>query len=262
MAAGAALLLSALPGTVAAAEPVGARVCKVFNVDQGIGRNTLQRAVWAAEAGDTLIVRGSCVGTTFIAKDDLTIGNARASVRACTRAGRCRMRDSGPPTLKGGGTRPAIVVHPDASGLDVRPGLLISGGVRVDEVGRPRGSNQPAGAKSGRSVPDSGLSRCHVSNRSLGHTYSSMQGAVDAATAGDSLLFRGKCHGRTVFDKDLQVTGHRVATSSIVCDRHGRCSRPQKDDSGPARLGSVVVKDGVEGLSLRKLGFRGGLIVE
>ena len=68
IAAAAAMLVSALPASLATAA-TGEAACKVHNLNKGINRDTLQRAVWDADAGDALLVQGVCRGTTLIRKE-------------------------------------------------------------------------------------------------------------------------------------------------------------------------------------------------
>jgi predicted outer membrane repeat protein len=60
-----ASLIAAVP---AAPVALGAPGCKVKNVRTGATRTTLQAAVTAARGGDTLEIRGTCVGSTEIPK--------------------------------------------------------------------------------------------------------------------------------------------------------------------------------------------------
>ncbi len=50
---------------------------------------------------------------------------------------------------------------------------------------------------------------CVVLDTSSKHDYASLQGAVDAAAAGDTLTVRGSCTGTTTIGKDLTVTGQQ-----------------------------------------------------
>jgi hypothetical protein len=54
-----------------AASPTG---CRVRNVDSGVVKTSLQKAVWAAEPGDHLRVRGTCVGNTVVGKSLVVAG--------------------------------------------------------------------------------------------------------------------------------------------------------------------------------------------
>jgi Right handed beta helix region len=54
---------------VQAASPAGRRSCVVSNERTGLGSRSLQEAVDASVAGDTLFVKGTCVGNSTIDKD-------------------------------------------------------------------------------------------------------------------------------------------------------------------------------------------------
>jgi hypothetical protein len=51
--------------------------------------------------------------------------------------------------------------------------------------------------------------RCLIINNALNASYSSLQAAQDAATAGDTLWVRGRCFGTTTITKDLTLTGQQ-----------------------------------------------------
>lgn len=259
-----ALLLTATPAGVATAA-TGPRACKVLNLDQGIGRGSLQRAVWAAEPGDRLVVQGTCVGTTLIRKDLTIAWQEVGSITACDAQGRCRTvgRGSGTPVVRGSRGGPAIVVDPRVEGFRIVPGLRIQGGIVVEPIRDWKRGLAPATVRAAvqPAAEATGLRSCSVSNQRTDERYDQLQQAVDQAVGGDSLLFRGKCSGRTVIDKPISITGFRIAISSITCGRHG-CTEPVADDSGVPIVSSVTVRAGVEGVSLRRLTVPRGFVVE
>lgn len=241
----AALLLAALPGSVATAA-TGPKACKVHNATQKIGRNTLQRAVWAANAGDTLIVRGTCVGTTII-KKDLTIGWVE-------------LPRSGTPTLRSNSKLPTLVVDSGVTGLEIKPGLRVQGTVVVDDV---RAWKRSVAAASGSVTPASVRKEraCSIRNRRSGDRFGRMQRAVVAASPADSLVFTGKCWGGTTIDKSLTIRGLRIQASSIECGPK-KCSKPTVTDTGVPVITDVTVESGVEGVTLTRLALPKGFAVE
>ena len=54
---------------------------------------------------------------------------------------------------------------------------------------------------------------CRVRNTETGTTYAVLQAAVDAASKGDRLTVTGTCHGTTVLDRDLFITGLETESS-------------------------------------------------
>jgi len=262
-----ALLLGALPGSAVAAS--NAKTCKVTNVTQGISRDSLQRAVWAARAGDTLLVAGTCTGTTLI-KKDLTIAWLEIGGIECDAAGRCRdLGQSGQATLRSGTWRPALVVDPSVKHLHIAPGLRIRRGIVVDQISNWKRHTTVAPA-SWRSSTPSGtvrvagatrMRKCAVTNTDTGAAFGRMQKALDAAAAGDHLRFRGRCGGLTTVDKPVHIEGFRVQTSSIECTRKG-CSRPVVADSGAPILARVRVLAGLDDVTLKRLTVPKGFSVE
>jgi len=53
-------------------------------------------------------------------------------------------------------------------------------------------------------------STCRVADTNTGQRYTSLQAAVTAAAAGDTLVVRGICTGTTDISKNLTITGHRA----------------------------------------------------
>ena len=262
-----ALLLGVLPGTTVAAS--SAKTCQVTNVTQGISRDSLQRAVWAAKAGDTLLVSGTCTGTTLI-KKDLTIAWVEIGGLECDAAGRCRdLGQSGQATLRSGTWRPAIVVDPSVKHLHIAPGLRVRRGIVVDQIRNWKRHTTVAPA-SWRSSAPSGTVRiaaatrlrsCAVTDTDTGAAFGRMQTALDAAAAGDHLRFRGRCGGLTTIDKPVHIEGFRLQTSSIECTRNG-CSKPVMADSGVPILDSVRVVAGLDDVTLKRLTVPKGFSVE
>ena len=103
-----ASLLPAAPATASSR-------CRVENLDTGVTRQALQRAVDDASAGNRLSVRGTCVGSTLINKDLRISGIETAT--------------SGPPTLDGAGQGRVVTVgSPDYThGSVVLTDLTITG---------------------------------------------------------------------------------------------------------------------------------------
>lgn len=94
------------------AAPPPPTACRVRNVDSGVVRGSLQRAVRAASAGDRLTVRGTCKGTTTIPKDVRIRGTRNAT--------------SGPPTLDGRAGGSVVTVASNAA-VTIRS-LKVTGG--------------------------------------------------------------------------------------------------------------------------------------
>jgi hypothetical protein len=213
----AALLISALPGSVASA--ASPRACKVYNLDKEIGRNTLQRAVWAADPGDRLAVRGRCTGATRIGKD-LHIRGMR--IKSVTPGG--RLLDSGRPTIGG------LVVDPRVDDLTIAKNVLVRKGVSVGSlaatkpaVGRP-GSGPaaiPAAVPAGTKFTLTYDRTCRVS--ADGGWYNDLQEAIDANPGDEFLIFYGTCSGPVSITRDLDILGDIWIASSYHCRAAGQC---------------------------------------
>jgi hypothetical protein len=89
--------------------------CAVSNTRTHEGHSSLQAAVAAAEAGDTLEVKGTCVGNTTVGKD---LGIKGVTNNAFP----------GPPTLGGGGTGTVLQITNGTTTID---GLTISDGASL-----------------------------------------------------------------------------------------------------------------------------------
>jgi predicted outer membrane repeat protein len=102
---------------VAQAQGASANVsCAVSNVRTGVGYPTLQAAVDASEAGDTLVVSGICVGSTTITKNLVVTGGQ----------------------LSGGGTQTPVIVDGATVRLDslkIIDGRGVTGGGLVVQNG-------------------------------------------------------------------------------------------------------------------------------
>ena len=213
----AALLISALPGSVASA--ASPRACKVYNLDQEIGRNTLQRAVWAADPGDRLAVRGRCTGTTRIGKD-LRIRGMR--IKSVTPGG--RLLDSGRPTIGG------LVVDPRGDGLTIAKNVLVREGFAVVglAVTKPAMTNSgwdsavaPAGLPPDTKTTTRYDRTCLVMTDAGAHK--DLQSAIDATPDEGHLSFVGTCSGRVSITKDLDILGVQIGHASPHCRADGQC---------------------------------------
>lgn len=91
-----------------------------------------------------------------------------------------------------------------------------------------------------------GRSDCRVLNVESGARSSSLQGAVDAASAGDHLRVRGTCQGITTIDRDLAIRGVRPSRGWV---------RPTLDGDG---LGATIVTEEGTRVRMRTLRIRGG----
>ena len=232
----AAMLLSVLPAGMATAKSD----CTVHNLGKGIDRDSLQKAVHAADAGDALLVQGACAGTTFIDKDlDLSyMGWAGAPMPL----GSQYVVSPGSRIL-GDGTGPALVIDPDVERFTINPGLAVAGGIVVGDVEAWDDSAPSTIA----TIPVASLSDCHLRNDDTEAEFERSQEAIDAAGASAQLSLRGTCSGETVIDEAARLAGWRIAISSLTLggDIEGA------DDSGPATLEQVRVDVGVDSLVLR-----------
>jgi peptidoglycan/xylan/chitin deacetylase (PgdA/CDA1 family) len=86
--------------------------CRVKDVDAGTVRRSFRKAAAAASPGDRLLLRGTCRGSTAIAKDLLVRGT--------------RTKDSGPPTLDAKGDGRVLTIRRGAT--VVLRNLTITGG--------------------------------------------------------------------------------------------------------------------------------------
>lgn len=246
----AAVLLAALPGSIAVAAKADVE-CKVHNLNQASDRASLQRAVAAADPGDALLVQGTCTGTTLIDKDlDISyMGWAGApmplgSEYVTDPKGR----------IASGSSRPALVVDADVESFVVNPGLVVAGGIVIGDVaawadgaGAARAAWRNAAPSTLASIPATTLAECHLRNDETGDEYRVGQSAMNAAAAGDRLSIRGSCGGETVIDQPTTISGWRIAISSMSLGG----SQGSSDDSGPATLARVSVGSDVDRLVLK-----------
>jgi putative cofactor-binding repeat protein len=123
---------AALPATLTAGRPT----CLVTNPSGRGGYRTLQAAVDAASAGDTLKVKGTCVGTTTISKNLIVDGQANPAF--------------GAPTLDGGGSGPVVTVRATVAIND----LTISNG---NTVAAPFPGDQGGGIFNGGTLTLTGV---------------------------------------------------------------------------------------------------------
>ena len=257
VAAAAAMLVSALPASVATAAKSD---CKVHDLAKGIDRASLQRAVSAADPGDALLVQGTCTGTTLIDKSlDISYMGWAGTSMPLGKQYRTDPRGQ----IRGSDGRPALVIDPSVDGFEINPGLRVSDGIVIDDIAAWQdGAVPPAWERSEASLHASivtpSLRSCHLRNDETGDEYQLSGAALAAATAGDHLSLRGTCAGESVIDKDLQVTGWRIAISSMQLGG-GKVSM---EDSGPATLARVIVDDDVASLVLKQLQVTGGFSIK
>lgn len=256
----AALLISALPGSVASA--ASPRACKVYNLDQEIGRNTLQRAVWAADPGDRLTVRGRCTGTTRIGKD-LRIRGMR--IKSVTPGG--RLLDSGRPTIGG------LVVDPRVDDLSIARNVLVRKGVSVASLAamKPTVSSPgsgpdlaPAGLPPGTKITTNYDRTCRAT--SGGVQYNALQKAIDAAPSGGDLSFYGTCSGPVSVTRNVQVMGLFTFASSFHCRADGQCFVHRSGTGLPtirstASDAAVAIDTSVADMSLTGTTIKGGIAI-
>lgn len=254
------MLVSAFPANVAAAK--GDIACLVHNLNTGQDRISLQRAVRAASPGDALLVQGRCAGTTLIDKElDLSyMGWSGAPMPLGE-----RYVASPRGRIVSDGLKPALVIDPDVEQLTVNSGLVVVGGIVIDELAdwRTEAGGLPldwrtADPSTTASIPSASLSDCHLRNDVTGAEFQQSQAAVDAAAPDQVLSLRGSCAGTTDIAEPSRMAGWRIAISSMSFDDEAGSA----DDSGPASLAQVRVDDGVDSLVLRDVrvtdGFRIG----
>ena len=241
----AAMLLSTLPAGMATATAD----CKVHNLGKGIDRDSLQKAVRAADAGDALLVQGTCTGTTRIDKDlDISyMGWAGAPMPLGS-----RYVDSPGSRISGGGAGPALVIEPGVDRFTVNPGLAVAGGIVIGDVEAWDDSAPSLIAIN----PGASLSDCHLRNDDTEAEFGRSQEAMDVADARAHLSLRGTCTGETVIDEAARVAGWRIAISALTLGG----DIEDAADSGPATLEQVRVDADVDSLVLKDVrvtdGFR------
>lgn len=250
VAAATAMLVSALPASAATAAKDDA--CRVYNSDKGIGRNSLQRAVWDADAGDYLLVKGTCVGTTVIRKD-LDIGWIETSSKDL-RSG--KVSSSGKPRIRSGDWRPALIIHPGVDDFSIESGLSVIGGIVVGDVKEWVGPRRPVSDawKSAKpsvisTVPAPKLRYCRMRNDVSEDEFKLSRPAIDAASARDHLSLRGTCGGGTVISTDLSISGWRLALSSTAFGSQ----KVDKQDSGPPTIKGLTIDDDVDDFVLKRV---------
>ena len=260
VATAAALLISALPASVATAAKVEV-ACKVHNIGKGINRDSLQRAVWAADPGDALLVQGTCTGTTLIGKD-LDISYMGWSGAPMPLGQQYRTSPRG--KIRSADRRPALVIDPRVDDFRINPGLRVIGGIVIGDIAAWRGSSRPVPTawRASWATPSAPswaarLRSCYVANDDTTAQFRRSQAAARAASPGDHLSLRGACGGETAIGKDLHVSGWRIAISSRPLGG-GTASR---DDSGPPTLTRVAVDDGVDSLVLKRVRVTNGFSI-
>jgi predicted outer membrane repeat protein len=100
------VVLLAAAVVVEAGRAAGRPACLVSNVRTGLGARSLQEAIDAAVPGDTLMVKGTCVGN-FAATKALTLDGVSN-------------KPFGQPTLDGGGAGVVLAVSGPIAGFEVR----------------------------------------------------------------------------------------------------------------------------------------------
>lgn len=265
----AVLATASAASVAAAASPLP---CKVHDLTKGIDRNSLQRAVWAADPGDVLLVQGTCVGTTVIRKD-LTIG-PMGTKHLPLPLGEEYVIDPRA-TLGSGSWRPTLIIDPAVDDLWITPGLRVKQGF---VIGEPRdwriGSKAAAPwywAHWGGARPVLGGSRrrtldtCAVWDAGRSGMRSSLAAAVDAAPRGARLVLAGRCQGPTTISANVFVHGSRLPGN------HGCYHDPRSDatvcidyvDHGPPRVkGQLDISADVDRLAFKRLTLQGGIRIE
>ena len=248
VAAAVALLSSALPAGMATAK--AETDCKVHNLGKGIDRNSLQKAVRAADAGDALLVQGTCTGTTLIDKDlDLSYMGWEGAPMPLGR----QYVLSPNSRISGGGAGPALVIDPGVERFTINPGLAVAGGIVIGDVEAWDASVPSTIATD----PGVSLSDCHLRNDDTEAEYGRSQEAMDAAGASARLSLRGTCTGETVIDEAARVAGWRIAISALTLGG----DIEDAADSGPATLEQVRVDADVDSLVLKDVRVTDGFSI-
>ena len=243
-----ALLVAALPAGVSIAAE-GDLACKVHNLGKATDRDSLQKAVRAADPGDALLVQGTCAGTTSIDKDlDISYMGWAGAPMPLGRQYVAEPRGR----IVSGGSGPALVIDPGVQHFSINPGLQVSGGIVIGDVEAWQDAEPSVIA----TIPSATLRDCHLRNDDTSAEFAGSQAAIDAAGASANLSLRGTCSGETVIDEAARVAGWRIAISALTLGQKSS----SVDDSGPATLERVVVDAGVDSLVLKDVrvadGFR------
>jgi hypothetical protein len=188
------------------APPPPAMACRVRNARSGAIKGNLQAAVRAARAGDRLVLRGTCRGTTTIGK--------QLSVRGT------QNKRSRTPTLAGMGRGPVLTVRPGAkvavTGITVRggaadraAGILNRGRLTLkDVVVRGNKAREAAGGIANKGQLELRGKTSVRGNRSGGH-------------AGGVLNW-----GTLVLSYGTRINGNQAATSGGGLDDRGTVTAP------------------------------------
>ncbi len=264
IAATATMVATALAGSIAAA--ANPTACRVTNVDKGISRNSLQRAVWAADAGDRLLVQGTCVGTTVIRKE-LTIGALRISSAPFGRPGQAV--DSGPPTLRSGSWRPTLIIDPAVDDLYVQP--IVRQGFVIGDPAAWRGATRATAPRYwthwGKAHPVLGgqqpgtIDDCAAWNASGQRRYGKLSTAIGDAGDGARFVLAGKCWGWNRIEQRVYVHGSRVpGDSGCRALPNGATSCIDYVDFGPPRVkGPIRISAAVDEVAFKRLSLEGGV---
>ena len=263
----AAMVATALSASLgAAASPTA---CRVVNTDKDISRNSLQRAAWAADPGDTLLVQGTCVGTAVIRKN-LTISWIRASSSVIPTSPAKRL-DSGPPTLRSGSWRPTLIIDPAVDDLRIRPGGTIKQGFVIGDPVDWRGATRKTAPRYwthwGKARPAFGGDRrgtiddCAVWNASGLKRFDRLPTAIADAGDGARLVLAGKCWGKNEIRQRVYIHGSRVPGDHGCRQLKGGATVCiDYVDFGPPRIkGRVVITADVEEVAFKRLTLTGGI---
>lgn len=261
-----ATVATALSVSLAAA--VSPLDCKVYNVDKDIGRNTLQRAVWAADPGDTLLVQGTCVGTTRVTKD-LHIGYM-GTPAAPLPLGDGFVIDQ-EATLRSGSWRPTLIIDPSVDDFRIYRGLTVKQGFVIDDPSAWRDVTRATAPRYwthwGKARPVLGGSRrgtindCVVWNASGQKRFGRLPTAIDDAGDGARLVLAGKCWSRSSVEQRVFAHGSRVPGDGgcrILSDDSTVCI--DYADFGPPRIkGRIDISADVDEVAFKRLTLTGGV---
>lgn len=262
----AAMMATALAASVGAA--TSPRACKVYNVNRDISRDTLQRAVWAASAGDTLLVQGTCVGTTIIRKN-VHIGFMGTPAAPLPLGPGFRIDPEA--SLRSGSWRPTLIIDSSLDDLVIYRGLAVKQGLVIGDPAEWRGVTRATAPRYwtrwGGAHPVLGgygrqtISDCAVWNASGQKRFRALPPAIDDAGSGARFVLAGKCWGRSDIDRRVYVHGSRVPGD------HGCRTQPDGAtvcldyvDFGPPRIkGRLVISADVDEVAFKRLTLTGGI---